>query len=385
MPTLNFQLYFIQLKQMVWSMDKACISCIFRAFMILLFLPGYLFSNNLIESSVQGVVTDRVTGEPVPAVHVYISQTTTGTTTDENGEFELSTNLSGQITIVFSFIGYQTNTFELSLDSEQSSHFIDIDLVPVRIELDQVEVIGSNREWQQHYEVFKRHFIGTSRYAERTVIENSWVLEFERDDDGNLRANASEPVIITNHALGYRIHIDLVDFNWDRSGFSGFYTFYSLFEELEPVNRNQEREWNQNRKRAYTGSFKHFLISLYYDQLSGNRFEPVFPGSNARIQLAEPDELELSQYLIRNSLARYRISTDWKAFKLSGPVDILYGRSSRFQDDRVRSRLVPQNPSGIFIISENGKLHDPKSLRLDGEWSAERIANLLPEGIRYDD
>lgn len=365
-------------------MDRTCIYSLFVAFSLLLVIPDYLFSNNPQTNSIQGVVTDRETGKPIPTVHVYISQTTIGTTTEKNGEFELSTNLTGHVTVVFSFIGYQTNTYELNLNSEQSSHTINIELTSMRVELNQVEVIGSNREWQQNYEVFKRHFIGTSRYAERTVIENSWVLDFERDNNGNLRANASEPVIITNNALGYRIHIDLIDFNWDRSGLTGLYTFHSLFEELEPVNTAQQREWDQVRERVFTGSSKHFFISLYHDQLSVNRFETVSPGTNSRVQIARPNELELSQYLFRNTQARLRISTNWKAFKLSGPVDILYGRSSPFQDNRTRSRLVPQNSSGIFIISENGELYDPKSLRLDGEWSAERIANLLPGGIRFD-
>jgi hypothetical protein len=365
-------------------MDRACIYSLFVAFFLLLLFPGYLFSNNHQAISIQGVVTDRETGKPIPAAHVYISETTIGTTTEKNGEFELSTNLTGHVTVVFSFIGYQTNTYKLNLDSEQSSHIIKIELIPMRVELNQVEVIGSNREWQQNFEVFKRHFIGTSRYAERTVIENPWVLDFERDNNGNLRANAAEPVIITNYALGYRIHIDLIDFNWGRSGYTGRYTFYSLFEELEPVNTAQQREWNQIRERVFTGSSKHFFISLYHDQLSVKRFETVLPDTHTRVQIERPDEFELSQYLLRNPLVRLRISTNWKAYKLSGPVDILYGRRSSFQDDRARSRLVPQSSSGIFIISENGELFDPKSLRLDGEWSGERMANLLPGSIRFD-
>ncbi|MDR9418719.1 MAG: carboxypeptidase-like regulatory domain-containing protein [Gracilimonas sp.] len=335
-------------------------------------------------NSIQGVVTDKETGKPISAAHVYLSHTTIGTTTDANGEFEFSTNLTGRVTVVFSFIGYKTDTYELNLDSEQSSHHINIELEPILIELNEVEVIGSNKEWQQNYEEFKRHFIGTNRYAKRTVIENPWVLDFEKDDDGNLSASASEPVIITNHALGYRIHIDLIDFNWGLSGFTNFYTFYSLFEELEPVNRAQQREWNQTRERVFKGSSKHFFISLYDDKLSRNRFETVLPGTDARVQVARPDEVELNQFLIRNSKARLKISRNWKPFKLSRPVDILYGRRSNLKEERTRSRLVPLNQSGIFLISENGKLNDPKSIRFDGEWSNKRVANFLPDDIRFD-
>lgn len=365
-------------------MGKTCTYSFFGVLFLLLLFPDYLLSNNHQVSSIQGVVTDKKTGKPVPDAHVYLSKTTIGTTTDANGEFEFSTNLTGHVKVVFSFIGYQTKTYELNLDSEQNSHFINIELVPISIELNQVEVIGSNKEWQQNYEEFKRHFIGTSRYAKRTVIENPWGINFERDNGGNLRANAPEPIIITNHALGYRIHVDLIEFNWDQNGFTVFYTFYSLFEELEPVNRAQQREWDQIRGTVFKGSSKHFFISLYDDELYSNRFQTVLSNSNARVQIVQPDEVELNQFLIRNPQARLKISTNWKPYKLSRPVDILYGRRSSFKEDRTRSRLVPLNPFGIFLISENGKLYDPKSLRLDGEWSNERIANFLPDDIRFD-
>ena len=126
-------------------MEKTYIYIFFLAFSVLLLFPGYLLSSTHQVNSIQGVVTDKETGKPVSAAHVYLSHTTIGTTTDANGEFEFSTNLTGRVTVVFSFIGYQPNTYELNLDSEQSSHHINIELEPILIELNEVEVIGSNK------------------------------------------------------------------------------------------------------------------------------------------------------------------------------------------------------------------------------------------------
>ncbi len=71
-------------------------------------------------------------------------------------------------------------------------------------------------------------------------------------------------------------------------------------------------------------------------------------------------------------------------FRLRQPVDVLYGRRTQVSDSRSRSRLVPMNESGIFMITENGQLYDPVSLRIDGAWSFERVANLLPDDFRID-
>lgn len=56
---------------------------------------------------VQGTVTDASSGEPLPGVNVLIKGTTRGTSTGAEGGFELSVP-SLQDTLVFSFIGYQT-------------------------------------------------------------------------------------------------------------------------------------------------------------------------------------------------------------------------------------------------------------------------------------
>lgn len=56
---------------------------------------------------IEGTVTDASTGETLPGVNVLIKGTTTGTSTDGGGRFSLTVE-SLQDTLIFSFVGYQT-------------------------------------------------------------------------------------------------------------------------------------------------------------------------------------------------------------------------------------------------------------------------------------
>ncbi|WP_372634248.1 SusC/RagA family TonB-linked outer membrane protein, partial [Fodinibius sp.] len=59
------------------------------------------------QETVTGTVTDAQSGETLPGVNVIIKGTTTGTSTNSDGQYELDVP-SLQDTLVFSFVGYQT-------------------------------------------------------------------------------------------------------------------------------------------------------------------------------------------------------------------------------------------------------------------------------------
>src|SRR5690625_43433 len=59
------------------------------------------------EQAVSGVVTDANTGNTLPGVNILVKGTTTGTSTDSEGEYELIVP-SLQDTLVVSYIGYET-------------------------------------------------------------------------------------------------------------------------------------------------------------------------------------------------------------------------------------------------------------------------------------
>ncbi|OIQ16987.1 DUF5686 and carboxypeptidase regulatory-like domain-containing protein [Lacinutrix sp. MedPE-SW] len=89
----------------------------------LLLLQLLFFAFNFSFSQISGNVTSN-TGETLPFVNVYINNTYTGTTTNEDGNYTLDIETAENYTIVFQYLGYQTlkktvtiNTFPYTLNA----------------------------------------------------------------------------------------------------------------------------------------------------------------------------------------------------------------------------------------------------------------------------
>lgn len=70
--------------------------------------------------TVSGTVFEESRENPLAGVNVYTPDKTTGTTTDLNGFFTLTLPGNDSLTLVFSFVGYQTVTKSVSLRTPQS-------------------------------------------------------------------------------------------------------------------------------------------------------------------------------------------------------------------------------------------------------------------------
>lgn len=88
------------------------------------------------EEIVTGTVTDANTGEPLPGVNIAIKGTTRGTSTDLDGKFSLIVD-DLQATLVFSFIGYQTQEVPIN-----GRDYIDVSLKSASIGLGELVVTG---------------------------------------------------------------------------------------------------------------------------------------------------------------------------------------------------------------------------------------------------
>ncbi|WP_428235134.1 carboxypeptidase-like regulatory domain-containing protein [Gracilimonas sp.] len=320
--------------------------------------------------TIQGRVLDKENGSPLVSAHVYISQTKVGTATDRNGEFSFTTKMSGEKTLVVSFLGFKTNAKLIDLDEEKTPLTFIFEMEPNQFDLDQVNVSTSNKEWLNNFGKFRRYFIGDDALAQQTSIENPWSISFETDKNDNLVATASQPLIVKNDALGYEIEIDLVNFTLFKNEDASAYTYYSSFTEMSPEKSSDINSWNTNRERAYKGSFEHFLISLYNDNLRVNDFEVVYLGSF--------DPFTINEFIKTSPEENIESEQGVKVYRLEDPVDVLYGDKNDNFHQRERSRITPLTEVGVFIVTEDGKLKNPKSLRLDGVWASHLIANLLP-------
>lgn len=94
------------------------------------------------QSKIHGIITD-VNGEVLPFANVLIEGTNTGTSTNADGYYEIETGLSGQQTILFSYIGYLSFKKTIVLNSVDISLNVILTASP---ELNEVVVTGNFRE-----------------------------------------------------------------------------------------------------------------------------------------------------------------------------------------------------------------------------------------------
>lgn len=86
--------------------------------------------------AITGTVTDAETGATLPGVNILVKGTTTGASTNADGQYSLNVE-SLQDTLVFSFIGYQTKQIPINGRTQ-----IDVALVPQAIAGEELVVVG---------------------------------------------------------------------------------------------------------------------------------------------------------------------------------------------------------------------------------------------------
>ena len=88
---------------------------------IIVFLFAFILTTQLTAQnfSVSGMVADATTNEVLPGAGIVVENTTRGTITDNNGFFELTGIKSKQVTLLVSFMGYQTKVIPISFSEPQ--------------------------------------------------------------------------------------------------------------------------------------------------------------------------------------------------------------------------------------------------------------------------
>jgi len=101
---------------------------------------GMLGATSLQGQTLQGVVTDKDSGETLPGATIQVEDTSLGTTTDINGAYQISLS-PGTYTVAFRFMGFTTQRVEISI-AEGETLNRDIAMEPEALTFDEVVVIG---------------------------------------------------------------------------------------------------------------------------------------------------------------------------------------------------------------------------------------------------
>ena len=143
--------------------------------LILLLVPVLAKSQVIV-----GKITDEKTGEPMPFANVFINNTTIGATTDINGDYKIEGDLSQNLEIVASFVGYTTKYRKISFGN-RIQIVVNFQLVSKESQLDEVTLKSKrDKRWERNLKKFKRVFLAVPNdpFFKKNEILNPWVIDF---------------------------------------------------------------------------------------------------------------------------------------------------------------------------------------------------------------
>jgi hypothetical protein len=344
---------------------------------------------------ISGTVTDEKTGKPLPFANVFINNSTIGTTADENGRYRLGNLAIGNLDLGVSFLGYET--IRQTLRFEQGGSKSVMFKMKAGMELQGVTIYARrNKKREKQLKIITRELLGNSVFSKQCKILNTEVLRISMDDDGHLGAQTTQPLIIENYALGYRIFQDLDDFDY----YDGkvYYGGSTRFELLKPKDDTQKRLWRTNQQLAYKGSLKSLLTSMVSDSLEeygfkvyqvipdslrmfrsvrstngynslkahiGNRIIPVRGGS-----LIQPGQLTTERLVVSK--------TQLEIFNINKR-----GRSPYPDMGYAYTQIMM--PHGYIVITPQGWVVMPMNYEIAGDLGNDRFSSLLPSDWNRDE
>jgi hypothetical protein len=390
---------------------------------VFLFLPIIVQA----QYTISGKVINLYDKKPVVKASVFLSNTTVGGTTADDGSYTLTNVKPGQYDMVISAISYETYYQTVKVDKDLIISYTE--LTPRTIDLKAV-VVKPDKDWEQNYTIFKQEFFGPSEFATDCKILNPEVLNLSYNKAKRLlTATSNDYLEIENKALGYKIKYYLTTFNKDYMAGYLFYQGNVLFSPMQGK-PSQMRKWYKNRLNAYLGSTEHYLRSVISNNLTQEGFKTLqlirkpnpqrLPDSLIQAKLkiwraammkngnhyiiqkndslsywAEQNRLpKINEYLVTkpvrvDSLVK---RTDQKGIYALAYKDVLYILYTKKKGDDsylARPLNAPNYPTSLMNITDayaffdnNGVITNPTGVIFEGNWSTSRMAKLLP--VDYD-
>ncbi len=249
-----------------------------KLFPLLLFILSTLITFGQV---IRGQVLDHETRKPVDYASVFFNGTFLGTTTNENGEFELDVTPYAYRALHISAVGYRTT----SLKSLKAGEYYEVLLKKALYEILEVSIESKSltKKRERCMRILKNEFLGRSRNARDCIIMNEEDITFNyHSDRDTLRAITRKPLIILNNSLGYQITYYLDKFEYDKVHKTTSFSGNIIFNLDMATNRKSKKEFEAKRKKTYYGSCKHFFSALWLNKLSAEGFrvqevEGVYP------------------------------------------------------------------------------------------------------------
>lgn len=346
---------------------------------LLLLVLLHIAHTGVAQVTISGKIVDSASREPLQGASVFAQNTTQGTTTNKDGGFSLTLK-SGGYELIFSFTGYLTQQIQITDNKDQQ---LEIVMIKEDKTLGEVVIQSSNEVpdgWEKYGDFFLNNFIGSTPNAKKCVIQNKDVVKFfyyRRSD--KLKVLATEPLQISNDALGYDLRYQLDSFVYYYKSDLSTYRGTCFFSE-KTGSTPQELAWKTSRKKAYLGSKMQFMRSLYDSTVAKDGFTISMLDENDKTKfsrLANP--LAPDYYAMVDSLDHVEIYYPSK-------ISVTYTKGVP-EDDYLRQYKLPLNV-GVqtsyielldpIAIKQNGYYFDQQSWINQGYWGWKNLADQLP-------
>ncbi|KQS52726.1 MAG: carboxypeptidase-like regulatory domain-containing protein [Flavobacterium lindanitolerans] len=232
----------------------------------------FLFFAANVAAQTKGVVKDSLTGNPIAYVSIWVENENIGTTSEENGEYQIGTNDKNK-NLIFSALGYQKKTVKVS----ESQIVL---LSPSTFELDEVTI--NNKKEKKQLEIGKtknaiaeafdngprmdaKFFPYYPEYKKTRWIQKAVILTDSRIDDATIKLHLydvdengfpgnellSKDYIVTIKKGVTKNEIDLSDFNLEMPKTGIFVVFEKLLIKKNRVEKTI-KDFNTNTTKIQT-------------------------------------------------------------------------------------------------------------------------------------
>lgn len=386
---------------------------------VLLFLFLFPFSFSMAQM-IQGTVVNDAE-QKISNVSIYIDGTKIGTTSKEDGSFSLNLPSKNIGNIIFQKEDYETFATPVS---EVLNKKLKVVLLKTNT-IEEVIIIPFTEEAYKNYiNYFLNTFIGNDK--ENVKIKNQRSLKFAFDKKNKtLKVKAPKTLIIENKNLGYEIEYNLMSFSADFNSNMVNYTGTSFFRET----KNSDKV-KLNRMNAYDGSMLHFFRSIYNNTISQDKFivnhvvqipNPKYPTAeelnilknfmemtrSSKTILKIPEEISDISHR-KNTQKPYALAItktmipDSDYIKRDGKnvlfsfKDMLQVNYSKYYYELKGKQFIKTtipvvissylHPEGeTFEVSKDGNISTPDLLIAEGDFTKNKIENMLPLDYQLGD
>lgn len=351
---------------------------------------------NAQQVELQFKLVDDATKKSISDAHIFINNSSIGTTSDINGYCKLSLSIQETQVLIITHVSYKT----LNIAPENYIHLTKGDTIEMQgknVDLDEILLTSKkDKKWKKKFRKFRKTLLGDGKAAANCKILNPDVLQFE-EKNGNLWVTAVDLLHIENDYLGYTIHFWLEELSIETDG-STYYKGNGKYIDKAQANDTQ---YIERRKLLYKHSLPNFLRSLLKSpnkptlkelgyELSFEKYEQgqfntiLIPTEPSTLVLPDsiPDwnRLYFSEFLTIKHLELDESSNNEVRISVSPAEQQKFGTSktqSLGRDAQKEvSRLYKIEP--YLLFDNRGNIINKSAVKEYGYWAKQRLALTLP-------